>query len=116
MRVKWLVVIAALTVCAGCTKSARTLGLPMRTTPQFEVELTRYAKLPAQKSMAIAGDPKEIYVSGYAYDYLLQEAAVQAALKYCELRREDLRIEAECRTYAIGDEIIGEDQLATPSP
>lgn len=107
---RWVVAIVLLTVCAGCFQSSGPLGFAMRTKSQFEVEVRRYAKLPAQKSMAIAGDPRGIYVSGYAYDYPTKEVAVQEALRYCELRREDRGIEAECRPYAIGDEFL-EDQF-----
>ena len=104
--VRWVVAIVLLTVCAGCFMSTGPLGVAMRTKSQFEIEVRRYAKLPAQKSMAIAGDPQGIYVSGYAYDYPTKEVAVQEALRYCELRREDRGVEATCRTYAIDDKFL----------
>ncbi len=106
---KYLIIVVALTAFAGCAASTRPMGMHMRTTTQFETEMNRFRALPPEKSMAIAGDPSGVYVSGYAYDYPTRELAVQEALQYCEQRREDRRIESECRTYAVGDDIL-EDQ------
>lgn len=105
MTARYLIIIVAMTVLAGCLKSARPMGVQMRTEKQFEVEVRRYQFLPPEKSMAIAGDPSGIYVSGYAYDYPTRDLAIREALEYCEQRREDRRIESECRTYAVSDEI-----------
>jgi hypothetical protein len=86
---------------------SRPIGIELRSRTQFESEWNNYLRLPSAKSLAVAGDLNGVYVSGLAYDLQSTEAAVGAAIEYCEQRRIDRRIAADCRTYAIGDEIGG---------
>ncbi|MEO8326340.1 MAG: hypothetical protein ABI618_10850 [Nitrospirota bacterium] len=98
-----------LLVFGGCIGSDRPMGIPFNGKRLFEVEIKKYRNLPPQKSMALAGDRMGVYASGYSYDLPTKEVAIQEALRYCRMRREDLGVEGQCRTYAIGDEIV-EDQ------
>jgi hypothetical protein len=83
------------------------MGVALRTRTQFESEWKNYLRLAPAKSLAVAGDLNGVYVSGLAYDHQSTEAAVEAAIEYCEQRRADRRIEDTCSTYAIGDQIVG---------
>ncbi len=104
MRIGLLMI--PLLVFGGCIGSVRPMGVPFKEKTQFEVEIKRYRNLPPQKSMALAGDRMGGYASGYSYDLPTEEVAIQEALRYCQIRREDLGIEGLCRTYAIGDKIV----------
>jgi len=82
------------------------MGVPLRETTQFESEWRSYQRLADLKALAVAGDLRSIYVSGFAFSYPIQALANDEALDACEQRRADRRIEDECRLYAIGDERV----------
>jgi hypothetical protein len=88
--------------CAG----GPSIGIRLPKLTRFDAEWRTYKKLPAFKSLAVAGDRDGIYVSGVAYDHRHRESAVEAALRYCEERRIDRRIAAPCETVAIDDQAI----------
>jgi hypothetical protein len=85
------------------------IGLELRESGRFDSEWRRYLQLPPHKSLAFAGEVEGRYVIGYGFDEISGHAAEYAALKDCEIRRVDKRIESECRTVAIDDEFIDED-------
>jgi len=98
--------VAALAL-AGCVAlDSDPMGLHMREKTRFESEWRRYVALPEAKALAVAGDPRGTYVSGIAHGEPSAEAAVARALVRCQERREDRRIEAPCRTYGIGNEVV----------
>ena len=86
--------------------SSRPIGVKLRTRKQFESGWRRYLRLSPPKSLAVAGNLDGVYVSGLAYDHDSTARAVEAAIEYCEQRRIDRRIEDDCTTYAIDDEIV----------
>ena len=93
---------------AGCRRSARPIGIPLKATSQFENEMNRYRGFDPHKAIAVAGDVGGRYAMGYAQGLPSREAAIAEALAYCEQRRKDRRIEAECRLHAVGDEVVEE--------
>ena len=91
------------TLVAGCYRSP--IGMPLPSAPRFKAEWKNYSRLEPNKALAIAGDTQGTYVIGYAFAQSSEPAAVQAAMDACEARRADRRIEAPCRTYAIGERV-----------
>jgi hypothetical protein len=106
-----LMTTAAMTM--GCQMSTPPIGIDLRSETRFEYEWRRYLDLAAFKSIAVAGDPASTHVVGVAYAYPFSSMAVNAALSYCEERREDRGIEAPCETYAIGDERVTSEDDAS---
>jgi hypothetical protein len=80
------------------------MGVPLRSRTQFEAEWRSYQRLTGLKALAVAGDLKGVYVSGFAWAYPVQEIANDEALENCTERRADRSVEGACRLYAIGDE------------
>ncbi len=101
------VLAASLVVASGCFRSGGSpMGVPLRSTTQFESEWRSYQRLTGLKALAVAGDLNGIYVSGFAWAYPIQELANEEALEGCEERRGDRRVQDACRLYAIGDEPV----------
>lgn len=111
MRVRRLAWAAWLSLAlAACMMSGGTpIGIPVKGVSQFESEWRSYSDHVGFKALAVAGDLAGAYVSGYAYAYPSEEWAIEAALEYCEGRRQDRRIAEPCRLYAVGDEILGDE-------
>jgi len=66
-----------------------------------------FLALPAQRALAIAGDPgRDRWVTGYSGGHATRDAAEAEALSECQTRRGINRIQAECVLYAVGDEIV----------
>ena len=103
----------ALLATAGCYTFSSPIGVPLPTVKRFDSEFRTYSRLHPNKSLAVAGDTADIYVSGYSHRETSETAAVEAALAACEARRRDRRVEAPCRTYAIGDLTVETAGLAT---
>ncbi len=100
---------ASVAVAGGCFRSGGSpMGVPLKSTTQFEAEWRNYQRLSGLKALAVSGDLRGVYVSGFAWAYPLQEPANEEALENCEERRADRRVEPACRLYAIGDERLGE--------
>jgi len=102
---------ATLAVCmlavAGCMRSGGSpMGIPLREVTRFDAEWNDYLRLSSRKALAVAGDRSGVYVSGFAHAYPIQALANDEALERCEERRLDLRIESECRLYAVGDQRV----------
>ncbi len=99
------ILTASLIAAGGCFRSGGSpMGVPLRSTTQFESEWRSYQRLTGLKALAVAGDLRSVYVSGFAWAYPVQELANDEALENCEERRADRRVEDACRLYAIGDE------------
>jgi len=105
LRRATLVVLLALLACA-CANGLGPIGLELRENGRFDMEWRRYLELAPHKSLAFAGDVEGLYVIGYGFDQITSDAAEFAAMRDCELRREDKRIEETCRTVAVGTELI----------
>jgi hypothetical protein len=65
-----------------------------------------YLDLPVERALALAGDPDSVWVAGAAGARATREEAEQSALATCEVRRKDRRMQAPCRLYAVGDEVV----------
>ena len=111
---RYFVPVMSIFVLAAC--AAGPIGVPLRTTTQFEVELQRYRELPPHRAFAIAGNPDRVYVSGYSYGQPSPSAARKAALQYCRQRQVDRGIGSPCKLYAVGDDMDpnGSQQVRHP--
>ncbi|MBW2243162.1 MAG: hypothetical protein JRH01_14345 [Deltaproteobacteria bacterium] len=103
-----LALLIAATPLVACRRSARPIGVPLKQTSQFDSEMRRYRGFEPHKAIAVAGDVGGRYAMGYAQGLPSREAAIAEALAYCEQRRKDRRIEAECRLHAVGDEVVAD--------
>ena len=105
-RRRCLLFVVCLLPLVGCYLSPRPVGVKLRKRTQFESEWRAYLNLSPFKSLAVAGDLNGVYVSGFAHDSATQELADEEALRHCQQRRRDRRIDEPCRTYAVGDEEV----------
>ncbi len=66
-----------------------------------------FLALPAQRALAIAGDPRrDRWVAGYSGGHATRGEAEAEALLECRRRRGIRRLLAACTLYAVGDEIV----------
>ena len=87
------ILTASLLAVGGCFRSGGSpMGVPLRSTTQFESEWSGYQRLTGLKALAVAGDLRGVYVSGFAWAYPAQEFANDEALENCEERRADRRV------------------------
>ncbi len=74
-----------------------------------------YLELPDQRALAIAGDPETSrWVAGASGGHGSRDEAEQEALAECKRRRALRRMQAPCRLYAVGDEIVWEARWTSP--
>lgn len=102
--------LAFLTAAAGgsngCGRARKPMGIELRSTARFDAELRKYASFGSEKSLALAGDPRGVYVLGYGHALADENDAIAHALADCEIRRRDRKIEDPCRTIAVDNELI----------
>jgi hypothetical protein len=72
----------------------------------FERHYERYLSESHQKAMAIAGDLDGEWTYGYGYRFASTGLAIDKAFEECNRRRHDLNVVAECRLYAVGNEVV----------
>ncbi len=66
-----------------------------------------YLALPAERALAIAGDPRrDRWVAGASSGHDTRNRAESEALRECQKRRGMRRMQAACVLYAVGDEIV----------
>ena len=66
-----------------------------------------YLTLPAERALAIAGDPRrDRWVTGSSGGDSSRDEAEERALAECKRRRAQRRLQDACQIYAIGDEIV----------
>jgi hypothetical protein len=66
-----------------------------------------YLALPAERALAIAGDPRrDRWVTAASAGHATREQAEAEALAQCRIRRGKRRMQAACVIYAVGDEIV----------
>ena len=66
-----------------------------------------FSRLPAERALAIAGDPRgERWLTAAVGGHPSVEAARAAALAECQRRRQQRRFQASCELYAVGSEIV----------
>ena len=66
-----------------------------------------FLALPAERALAIAGDPRrDRWVTGASGGHDTRDGAEAEALSQCRMRRGMRRMQAACVLYAVGDEIV----------
>ncbi len=66
----------------------------------------QYLELPDERALALAGDPDFLWVAGAASSRATRRDAEQGALEACAVRRQKRRLQAPCRLYAVGEEVV----------
>jgi hypothetical protein len=99
IAVAWAVAIAL--ACASHAPAKPQLGAVWRD----------YLALPAERALAIAGDPgRDRWVAASSSGHPNREHAEAEAISRCRTRRGLRRMRAECVLYAVGDEIVWRGQ------
>jgi hypothetical protein len=66
-----------------------------------------YQELPAERALAIAGDPRtNRWVTGASGGHPTSLEAQESALAHCAVRRGARRLQEACVLYAVGDAIV----------
>jgi sugar phosphate isomerase/epimerase len=66
-----------------------------------------FLALPAERALAIAGDPRRgRWVTGASGGHATHDQAEAEALAQCQMRRALRRMQAECVLYGVRDEIV----------
>jgi hypothetical protein len=66
-----------------------------------------FLRLPAERALAIAGDPRrDHWVAEASGGHATRDQAEAGALLECQKRRGVRRMQAPCVLYAVGDEIV----------
>lgn len=68
-----------------------------------------YVDLPDERALVVAGDPNRLWVAGSAGGAETASQAEERATQECKRRRMARRIGGRCRTYAIGDQIVWDE-------
>jgi hypothetical protein len=68
-----------------------------------------YADLPDERALVVGGDPHRLWVAGTAGGAETADLAEERATQECKRRRRARRIGGLCRTYAIGDRIVWDE-------
>jgi hypothetical protein len=75
--------------------------------PDLAAVWRTYLALPAERALAIAGDPRrDRWVAGYSGGHATRAEAEAEALLECRRLRGVRRMRAACVLYAVGDEIV----------
>lgn len=87
----------------SCNLGPGRIGVRLEKMPRFDWEWGRYLEIPGCKSLAVAGNPEGVYVSGVASESESLEEAIGEALALCDARRADRGVDEVCQIYAVGD-------------
>lgn len=68
----------------------------------------QFLELPEERALALAGDPERVWVAGVSGGHEFRTDAEASALGECQRRRALRRLQAPCRLYAVGNEIVWE--------
>jgi len=75
--------------------------------PSLTALWREFLSLPAERALAIAGDPRHgPWVGGASGGQATRDDAEAEAISRCLMRRAQRRMEAACVLYAVGDEIV----------
>jgi len=101
-RLEWMALAAVLAIpsCAGPRVPPH---------PHLDRMWRQYVELPDERAMVVGGDPRRLWVGASAAGAQTMEEAVERATVACKARRVARRVPGLCRTYALGDEIVWED-------
>jgi hypothetical protein len=96
-----LTLVCAAELVVACASGG---GLPH---PNLAATWKSYRELPAERALAIAGDPRRTHwVAGASGGHGSRREAEAEALMECRLRRAARRMQDVCLLYAVGDEIV----------
>jgi hypothetical protein len=84
-------------------------SVPAEPHPDLAELWRSYQALPAERALAVAGDPRRLWVAGLVGGEPTREEAEWSALAQCGQRRAARRLQVPCRLYAVGDEIVWEE-------
>ena len=87
----------------ACESISRGLDEPH---PEILPLWRSFLEMPRERALALAGHPERQWVGGAAGGYVSQLEAEEGALSQCRERRRRRRLQAPCRLYATGDEIV----------
>ena len=65
-----------------------------------------YSEMRPYRAIAIAGDPDGVWVGAAAGSADSRAEAEQAVLSECRRKRMQRRMQASCRLYAVGDDVV----------
>ena len=65
-----------------------------------------FMAMPEARALALAGDPDRLWVAGATGGHATEEMAEENALAECRRKRLARRMQAPCRLYATGDEVV----------
>lgn len=92
----WLILL----LLSGCT----TARQPHR---ELAPVWRDYSVMPAERALAVAGELRhDRWVAGASGGHASRGAAEAEALRECARRRAQRRMQARCRLYAVGDEVV----------
>ena len=75
--------------------------------PNLDPVWRDYLELPAERAMAIAGDPRRNrWVTGSTGGHATRTEAEDLAMHECQVHRRKRRLQAACVLYAVGDVIV----------
>jgi hypothetical protein len=99
-------------VCSAAGAAALLLACVTGPSPHPDLRLVwrDYLSLPAQRALAIAGEPQRgRWVTGASGGHATREEAEAGAIAECRRRRALRRLQAACVLYAVGDEIVWQE-------
>jgi hypothetical protein len=88
---------------AACESTSRRRSEPH---PEILPLWRSFLEMPRERALALAGDPERQWVGGAVGGRASQLEAEDGALSQCRERRRLRRLQAPCRLYATGDEIV----------
>ncbi len=98
-----LLLLCATVLLVTCESNPRVRSEPH---PAISSLWRSFLEMPRERALALAGDPERQWVAGAAGGHASQLEAEESALVECRKRRRARRIQAPCRLYATGDEIV----------
>lgn len=98
-RSLWPPVLAAL-LASACTGASRPPH------PGMNAFWREYSAMPPYRALAVAGDPDSHWVGAASSSAATQIEAEQGALAECRRKRAQRRMQAPCRLYAVGGEVV----------
>lgn len=96
-----LLLTGAVLLFAACATGSRT-----EPHPGIASLWRDFLNMPPERALALAGDPDRAWVGAAGGGYASQIEAEESALAKCRRRRAARRMQAPCRLYATGREIV----------
>lgn len=98
-------------LAAGCGSSGQAREEEQAFKRKFRTVFAQYRQYETEKALALANGEDGNWAYGYARGQESQMQAVNAAKEQCERRRARYNVQAQCQTYAVGNEITGDPTL-----